>query len=68
MPANLDLAQIYFGEGDELGFIRNSVEPRIQTILQSSEYINLQLSGLASHKEQDVLENQDIPQSILLHN
>lgn len=44
-PSNLDLAQIYFGVGDELGFIRNSVNPNILTFIQSKEYIDLPLEN-----------------------
>lgn len=40
-PSNLDLAQLYFGIGDELGFVRNSVNSKILTFIQSSEYLNL---------------------------
>lgn len=40
-PANLDLAQFYFGTGDELGFIKKSVNPKLLTFIQSSEYIEL---------------------------
>lgn len=44
-PSNLDLAQIYFGVGDELGFIRSSVNPNILTFIQSNEYIDLPLEN-----------------------
>lgn len=40
-PYNLDLSQLYFGVGDEFGFIKNSVNPRLITFIQSSEYIEL---------------------------
>jgi hypothetical protein len=38
---NLDLAQLYFDFSDELGFIKSCVNPKILTLLQSSEYIDL---------------------------
>ncbi|PIZ96144.1 MAG: hypothetical protein COX80_02335 [Candidatus Magasanikbacteria bacterium CG_4_10_14_0_2_um_filter_33_14] len=40
-PSNLDLAQLYFGIGDELGFIKNSVSPKLLTFIQSQEYLDL---------------------------
>jgi len=40
-PSNLDLAQLYFGIGDELGFVKNSVSPKILTFIQSQEYLEL---------------------------
>jgi DNA polymerase III delta prime subunit len=40
-PSNLDLTQLYFDVGDELGFIKNSCNPKILTFLQSSEYLDL---------------------------
>lgn len=42
-PSNLDLAQLYFGLGDELGFIQNIADSEIHTFLQSSEYLELPL-------------------------
>ena len=40
-PSNLDLAQLYFGIGDDLSFIRNSVNEKLITFIQSSEYLEL---------------------------
>lgn len=40
-PPNLDLAQLYFDVGDELGFIRNNCNHKVITFLQSSEYLEL---------------------------
>ncbi len=40
-PSNFDLAQLFFGLGDEFGFINNSTHPEILTFLQSSEYLEL---------------------------
>lgn len=40
-PSNFDLAQLYFGIGDELGFIKNSVNPKLLTFIQSQEYLDL---------------------------
>ncbi|MBN2198108.1 NACHT domain-containing protein [Candidatus Wolfebacteria bacterium] len=42
-PSNLDLAELFFDVGDELGFIKNYANPDILTFLQSKEYINLPL-------------------------
>jgi len=46
-PSNFDLAQLYFGVTDELGFINNGVNHRIQTFLQSDEHLDLpmEISG-----------------------
>lgn len=41
IPSNLDLAQLYFGIGDELSFVKNSINPKLLTFIQSSEYIEL---------------------------
>ena len=40
-PSNLDLAQLYFGIGNELTFIKNSVNPKLLTFIQSTEYLDL---------------------------
>jgi len=40
-PSNLDLAQLYFGLGDELGFIAKSSDNSKLTLLQSSQYLDL---------------------------
>lgn len=40
-PSNLDLTQLYFGLGDELGFIESSCNPEILTFLLSSNYLTL---------------------------
>ena len=42
-PTNLDLAQLYFGVGDEIGFLKDSFPVKISTLLQSSEYTSLPL-------------------------
>ncbi|TWI85870.1 NACHT domain-containing protein [Lacibacter cauensis] len=44
-PGNLDLAQLYFGLGHELGFIKNNISPEINTLLLSASFINLPLSA-----------------------
>lgn len=44
-PINLDLAQFYFGEVDILGFISDSKSIRMSTLLQSKEYLELNLSN-----------------------
>jgi hypothetical protein len=40
-PLNLALAQLYFGVGNELGFIKSCSNPKICTFLQSTEYMPL---------------------------
>lgn len=40
-PSNIDLAQLYFGLGNELNFITDSIKQSTITLLQSKEYIPL---------------------------
>lgn len=40
-PSNLDLAQLYFGVKDNFGFVKNSVNPKLLTFIQSLEYLEL---------------------------
>lgn len=40
-PKNLDLAQLYFGIGDNYSFIKNSTNPRVQTLLNTKEFVEL---------------------------
>ena len=59
-PTNLDLAQLYFGIGDELGFVKNSVSPKILTFIQSQEYLDLPYINDKNEKitvSEKVLEN-----------
>jgi len=58
-PANLDLAQIFFGLGDEHGFIKNSVNANLLTFIQSSEYLSLPIITT------DGDEVEDFPQALL---
>jgi hypothetical protein len=46
-PSNLDLAQFYFGHGDEFGFIKSCCDPEMSTLLQSSVYLPLPLKGVS---------------------
>lgn len=41
LSSNADLAQLYFGFGDEYGFVRSQCDPKITTYLQSDEYLSL---------------------------
>lgn len=43
-PTNFDLAQVYFGAADQFGFIKNGINHKIQTFLQSEEYLELPLT------------------------
>jgi len=52
--SNLDLAQLYFDIGDELGFIKACSDPKILTFLQSSEYIELPFINLETEKREDI--------------
>lgn len=40
-PSNIDIAQAFFGVGDEFRFIKENTNQDIITLLQSSEYIDL---------------------------
>lgn len=42
-PKNLDLAQLYFGDGEEFEFINNTLPKNKITFLTSSEYLSLPL-------------------------
>jgi len=42
-PKNFDLAQLYFGFGDELGFIKNTLKKEEITFLNSNDFIKLPL-------------------------
>lgn len=58
-PSNFDLAQLFFGTGDEYGFIKNSTNPNILTLLHSLEYLELPFV------DKDKLINNDILSPIL---
>jgi hypothetical protein len=68
-PANLDLAQLFFGAGDEIGFIKNSVNPNILTFLQSSECLELpvvnNLSAEIKNLSSEILSREEIVYLIL---
>ncbi|MEC5424271.1 hypothetical protein QGM71_12290 [Virgibacillus sp. C22-A2] len=44
-PNNIDLVQLFFGEADHLGYIQDSKSMRLNTLLMSREYIELNLFG-----------------------
>ncbi|MBY0062595.1 NACHT domain-containing protein [Priestia aryabhattai] len=58
-PANFDLAQLFFGLGDEHGFIKNSVNANLLTFVQSSEYLSLPI--ITTYGD----EVEDLPQVLL---
>lgn len=49
-PSNLDLAQLYFGIGDEFGFIRSNLTTEDLDFLQSSQFIDLPILDLVKNK------------------
>lgn len=53
-PSNLDLTQLYFDVGDELGFIKNSCISEILTFLQSLEYLELPFIDINKEVVKDV--------------
>lgn len=62
MPCNFDLAQVYFWLGDKYGFIKNSINPKIITFLQSSECIELPIIEKKQEKKIIDIKNE------ILHN
>lgn len=50
-PSNRDLAQVYFGIGDEDGFIRNNLTIEDSNLIQSSELLDLPI-----HSGSDILK------------
>lgn len=57
-PSNLDLAQFYFGIEDTYGFIKNSVNSQILTLIQSKEYLTLPLKD---HNNREI----DVPSEVI---
>ena len=55
-PSNLDLAQLYFDDTDELGFINSCLNSRDLTFLQSSEYIDLPFIDSKTTEIKDITE------------
>lgn len=68
-PSNLDLAQLYFGHGDEFGFIKSNRDPSIVTLLQSSVYLTLPFKGLSNGKNvrKRILKNLETVSLVLGH-
>lgn len=56
-PSNLDLAQLYFGYGDEFGFIKSSCDKQKLTLLNSVEYLNLPLIQNGGKQIADILSD-----------
>lgn len=56
-PSNLDLAQLYFGIGDHLSFIKNSVNHNLLTFLQSTEYLPLPITNITNNQSDNISEN-----------
>lgn len=57
-PSNLDLAQFYFGYGDELGFIQGSIDKKQSTLINSSEYAELLLEKDGVRKIDEVVKEK----------
>lgn len=53
-PSNLDLAQLYFGLGDEYGFIKNNITLNDSNFLQSNQLLELPILNLLTNKKQDI--------------
>jgi hypothetical protein len=64
-PANLDLAQFYFGVSDEISFLYSNLDVVNRTVLQSSTYIPLPVKGLPP-KTKLALSVQKARQKIVL--
>ncbi len=56
-PLNLDVAQLYFGLGDEFSFIRKSTNPEILTFILSSEYLELPFKDKNKKIVKDIKSN-----------
>ncbi|WP_347902135.1 NACHT domain-containing protein [Bacillus thuringiensis] len=56
-PSNFDLAQLFFGIGDEFSFIKKSVDTKMLTFIQSSEYIELPVVDVSDNKVEKVSED-----------
>lgn len=50
-PSNLDLAHLYFGQGDEYGFIKSSCDHSVLTFLQSAVHLSLPFKNLPPSKD-----------------
>ena len=59
-PSNWDLAEFYFGETDTIKWLTNSKNIRINTLLQSKEFVELNL-----HHVDEVLSVKEYSQKIL---
>jgi hypothetical protein len=55
-PSNLDLTQLYFGQGDEFGFINESSSVDKTTLIKSSEFIDLSLEKGNQQRATDILQ------------
>ncbi|WHY87574.1 hypothetical protein QNH39_07020 [Neobacillus novalis] len=55
-PSNLDLAQLYFGIGDHLSFIKNSVNHNLSTFIQSSEYLHLPIVDIKKNQIESIAD------------
>ena len=56
-PCNNDLAQIYFGVGDEYGFIQSCCDPVKMTLLNSKEYLNIPFTDSLDEPEKDLKDS-----------
>ncbi len=50
-PPNFNLTRLYFGVGDEFGFIKSSADLDMTTLVQASVYQKLPLKGLDQRKD-----------------
>jgi len=61
-PSNFDLAQLYFGSTDDIGFIKNSIHSEILTFLQSSIYMDLPIKDKSNNSitnlKQEILKSK----------
>lgn len=56
-PENLDLAQLYFGHGNEFGFFKSNCDPDTTTLILSSTHLGIPLKGHAGKTPADVLKS-----------
>jgi hypothetical protein len=70
-PENLDLAHLYFGVSDELGFVKNSLDTEKVTFFNSKQYICLPFhdrKGTLINTLDKVLLNQSSPVTLIAGN
>lgn len=53
-PLNLDLAQLYFGLGDEYGFVKHNISLYDSNFIQSNQILKLPVRNLSTNTKEDI--------------